>query len=335
MLASAVERPDVPQIGKDEFAFVLDQDRTYVILGPVPRAIRDEVTATPKFVSDDDWITARVALPQAPFASLIGRSVQLYSGDKKTCHGQIERVDALARVVPHFATRTEWRGFDQMDERVGPPATKAQIAKHVWELSEMDGAFLVGIFRPSKTASPCDGPEWGRFAAPSASGESVRRPRFAPAVAKPNPSLQTLAEKTFRASREYREIQAEFDREGRAPGPWHLYQDGRLQMNAFGTGKNRFVFVRARSGEGCGDFEGRLWAAYRVQEAAGTGPSLEKVAGDFGNFVPETVLDFDGDDVYEFIGKEVEGLSRSLLEHTSKGYQSTREFHVGFLDCSC
>lgn len=244
------------------------------------------------------------------------RGVRTMNASGSACESKIAEFFVRAEVVPHFGMRQSWSGQDG-----DPKLDRAQIAEQIWQLAESGGRTLVARLEPS-----CKG-LWALDAA--------RTPPIAAAPQTPAPELLAAALRSFRALPAYAKLQSEFIKTAATPkGRWEEYTDANLQVVVFrAAGYAPLVSVFARSGNGCGDFEGSLSALYRLRnETRNELELLDQPAA----ASPTTAFDLEGDGSLELLYDSSNLSDETLLwRKTAKGPALDTLFAVPFLDCPC
>jgi ketosteroid isomerase-like protein len=306
MLSSTLVAPSSAPAANDRFRHVIDGG---VVLSTAP----DDawVKGSPRFAGGSAMtvVYREVAVEKLPrdLAGWIGRRVRLFRGGEAGCEAAVAGLRIVGRVYPHFGTVEQWKGMKERD-----------AAPEAWDLT-VGGRALV-----ARLDAPCAGADWARAA--SLDAPAMAAPRAA------DGELRAAALRAFRKLAAHRQLQKAHDEDAEARGkPWDE-DGGTIDVVVLTLGEKRFVSVSARAGEGCGSFEGRLWAIWEV-----SGPPAKPVLTLRGSDARRAdlvgVLDSDADGIPEILWRD--GDARGLLECGDKGCTPTEDLSVPFLDCGC
>jgi hypothetical protein len=222
-----------------------------------------------------------------------GKRFLLYSGDS-ACESTALNVWILAEAYADDATYSEWVGQD--GKGAARPATQASIATSIWRLAAGSGRFLVVELAPT---SGCVNATVARLA-------SLPTPRawFA------EPCTSELTQRALGAFRElpgYVENQAVW----RKSFPTEYWEGTNiagtaegLRVACYGDGETHYIGLNALR-FGCSEFDGEIWALYKVQNPLVRLTALEPEATYRGGVLPKLGLDVNGDGLPEFFDSEV------------------------------
>jgi hypothetical protein len=265
------------------------------------RGPRDLDLGEPVFVTQD----AKRA--PADVAAWQGKSIDGYAADGTRCAMQIGDLYLKNGRTPHFGDRHIWLGHAGDD-----PYSDDQIADDVAGGSP----YLLGTL----THDPACKPVFATAGAP---------PVFFPVT--PDVALEQAVVKAFRRLDEYKSIQASYEDFGHN-GTWAI-----PDVRIFGApGGPRYAWASASEGDGCGDFEGHLWAFWKVTAAG----RLVAMPAGFGHWEPVAVFDSDGDGRVEIVATGT-GMARLdtfegyLVEDDAGGLTAEVEITYSYGDCSC
>ena len=258
-------------------------------------------------------------LPKA-LSAWKGKRLNVYVEGKRSCEVTVQGFALLAEVVPHFGTEAEWRG-----ENDGRKRTDAEVATAIWDLATgrniqtQRGPGLWLVARLDKDRKTCPGgAAWARDA-------SLPAPELWPRV--PAAPLGAKGLAALRALRAWRLIQAEYRKE-QPKGLWDEHEGAKARVDVFRhpTEGRQVVVVAARAGDGCGRFEGQLWAAWEV--TGGTWVRLTR---------EETGRHFQASEVF---GAASGGRPQlldpfALVVPSGKLYKVLLTYEPPFYDCGC
>lgn len=324
MLRSIVDKsgPKAKALKGDSFGFVLHDNGPYLVLHTQPkrewadgkrlRLLQAGSYASVTSPAKTDKLPAELTAWQS-------RKVVLYGPQGEVCRGQAVALSVMARVRPHFGTVNYWRG----DLDAKPDG--ATVAREAWRLGDT-GRLLVARVLPMK-GSDCRGAIWGRSA-------EEKVPTLATPVAV-DPFVAAKAMAALTKLKGFALIQKEYVAEVPLPRAltWHKFKgaSAKVAMLATADGMHRFIGVGVAAGDGCGEFQGDLWAMWRVI-GEGKKSRLQLLTDETAPgrvFMPRAGADMDGDGRFEFMS--VDG----LLQPAGPVLRSTLSVEVPSLDCPC
>lgn len=136
------------------------------------------------------------------------------------------------------------------------------------------------------------------------------------------------ARAAFRATAEYKTLQAGFVAEG-GTGRWDASDRGTSTITSINSAREELVFIGTQAG-GCGDFEAQVGMVFR-RDARG---ELERVPSEQGLMLAvDAAADLDGDGDLELITTG-DGLDRSLM-HQSEGFVEDTRSAISIYFCRC
>lgn len=194
---------------------------------------------------------ASAKLPER-LSSAAGKRVRLYDDKGFRCEGELGAPVITQRIAPFEGDTSDGEG-EPPAENV---ADEASVADSNWENS-----IGLSVAAPlTHVRGDCKGALFAKT--------SEAEVRLAPAI-EPSLSVSTRALAALRASVEWKEIQAEYERDVLAdptdlapaeplPKQWDAYDGGSTEVRVMSTGRATFVWVAARAGEGCGGFNQEL-----------------------------------------------------------------------------
>lgn len=249
-----------------------------------------------------------------------GKRLQVYAEGKPSCEVAIRGFALLGEVVPHFGTTAEWEG--QQD---GRKRSDDEVAAAIWALATGNkpqtkrGPGLWLVARLDKDRRAClRGAAWARDAA-------LPPPLLwqrAPAGPLAGKALAAL-----RALQTWSQLQAEYRKE-QPKGLWDEHEGARPRVDVFRhpTEDRRVVVVAARAGDGCGRFEGQLWAAWAVEGTQWTRLTREETGRHF--------------QAAEAFGASGDGWPQlldpfALAMPSGKRYAVRLTYEPPFYDCGC
>ena len=243
----------------------------------------------------------------ADVAAWQGKAIDGYAADGTRCAMTIGELYLKAGRTPHFGDRHIWRG-----DGGGDPYTDDQIADDVAGSSP----YLLGMI----THDPACKPVFATTGGP---------PVFFAVTS--DVALEQAVTKAFRRLDDYKSIQSTYEGYGHH-GTW-----GAPEVKIFGApGGRRYAWASASEGDGCGEFEGHLWAFWKVTASG----RLVEMPGGFGHWEPVAVFDSDGDGLVEIVSTGT-GASRLdtfegyLVDDGTGGLTAETEITYTYGDCSC
>jgi hypothetical protein len=192
----------------------------------------------------------------------LGREVTAYTSSGKSCTGRVARFEVRVQAVPHFGMRQTWSG--QLDE---PKATPQAIAKALQDMAQSEEYIVVAVLD-----SACAG-SWA-----SSSPQT-----FVPAVEAKGP-LREAALSAFKSLPAYADLQRRFVKESKTSSAWETVDGSVRVLELRAPGRASLLLVSARSGAGCGDFNGSLSAFWEITGTAQT-PKLAALAQPLTEYV--------------------------------------------------
>jgi hypothetical protein len=262
---------------------------------------------------DEEPILATKKLAKIPDEARgwLGEKVRLYTRDGSTCEAKVTGLELASLAVAHFSKRQEWS-----EQR------KADAAKDAWELGEktvlatLDAACEDALWaRPAKLPAPA-----------VVAGEDARAPTRASAL------------KAFRALPAYQKIQQSWieEEKKRDKKYWDQLDDASVKVfdATIGGKPATLVSVTAQHFDGCADWQGALWALYRLEAGK------LKLINDPGDstLTPLYAVDLDGDGTVELIGSALAndfGSSASRILFVDGKVHEIEPLRVPFYDCPC
>jgi hypothetical protein len=152
----------------------------------------------------------------------------------------------------------------------------------------------------------------------------------------PDAELRERGLAAFRRLPGYVEQQRDFERATGTKKPWDRYggpdaaKDGEgVALRVYEANRARYLFLAASAGEGCGDFEGTFWAAFKVQSELLLVSDAKDPGFEAFGFKPELAADFDGDGVPELVAKE------TVATLASGALRLIYDTHAPVFDCGC
>jgi ketosteroid isomerase-like protein len=308
---------DAPPL--DLFMLVIHAGTPHVVLHGHPEETWAAGTVT-LLRREEPMAVARDAVASALPAELgawDGRRVRLFGASGEVCTATVRGLRVVRRVTPHFGVGQAWSG-----EHGDPPATQQQIADDTWSIAGAEGALFVGALQPDGA-----GCERGLFA------RAADAPL--PAIYAPAPLEGQAREAALRALRAlpaHAQIQRDYASypDVTRNAAWYEHDGASPAVMRFahaGTGR-ALVTVRARAGNGCGDFFGELWGAF---EATATSTALRPAVDPDspGAFEPLAAADLDGDGTIEIVVPD------GLVRTGAGAHQVLFDVTPPFLDCGC
>lgn len=310
LLSSQVEgaRQMVGALSEAQFGNVLHKGSTMaLILTPnvnpdehehdAPRSSRAATRPGPSSRSRTPRLSSSCSAPQARSATSRARSM------------------ACSRTSP--ALRPD-QGWDGTFEENGPRMSDDDVAASVVRLAAAEG-----VHRGVRVdANACAGAVWGRVkqTAPAA---------VFPAVdTKP---LEVRAQAELRKLPAWKAIQKDYEAEGLtdAPASWDEHEPTKsFAAWQAPDGKTVYVAHSVRAGSGCGQFEGEVWAVWRVLGGdAWTLVSDPKAPGTLMS-MPAAAADLDGDGLPELIAPTPSSTRRHHLARHPR-------HRAPYYDCPC
>ena len=247
----------------------------------------------------------------------LGRSVEVYAKDGRSCQGTVTHFEVRVNAEPHFGMRQAWAGEDGARK-----AKPAEIAQQIWAIARDDERFVVAVLDHE-----CHG-VWAMTHAAS----------FIP-VSAPAAPLRAAALSAFKALPAYRELQARFARESANPQQAWESVEGELHVVELPFApETALLVVSARGGAGCGGFGGNLSAIWKV-----TGAGARATFSPRGVFKDSSDLlkvhggvDQNGDGSLELLaGPDVFAGEISVLRLGASGYERSALFSTSLWDCGC
>lgn len=236
----------------------------------------------------------------AAWTKLVGAQVTVYpSGTTCTIPG----FNVLTVLTPHFGTSGEWRDGSLQGQALAEAVLSAGGASYlVADLSGCAGPAgdVVGVIgAPATVYTKAD-----------------------------DDALTGKALAAFAKHDSYAALQDDYASSYGGQGAWTEADLGEVVTDVWKSpdGKQTYVLVAARAGNGCGDFSGELALLYRVARGnlevvaelpVGTGP------------IARTLLDTNRDGHPEVAGHAV------LWAWDGTAYSSVYELDLGFRDCGC
>jgi hypothetical protein len=234
------------------------------------------------------------------WSKLVGAQVTVYpSGTTCTIPG----FNVLTVLTPHFGTSGEWRDAGLQGQALAEAVASAGGATYlVADLSGCAGhpGDVVGVIgEPATVYAKAD-----------------------------DAALEAKALAAFARHESYAALQDDYASSYGGQGPWTEADLGEVTTDVWKSpdGKQTYVLVAARAGNGCGDFSGELALLYRaakgkLEELAelpvGTGP------------IARHLLDTNRDGHPEVAGHA------ALWAWDGAAYASVYELDLGFRDCGC
>lgn len=185
----------------------------------------------------------------------LGREVTAYTSGGKSCKGRVARFEVRVQAVPHFGMRQTWAG--QLEE---PKATAQAIAKALQDMAQSEEYIVVAVLDRACAGS------WASSSAQT----------FAPTVEAKGP-LREAALLAFKALPAYADVQRRFVKESQTRSAWETVDGTVRVVELRAPGRAPLLIVSARSGVGCGEFNGSLSAFWQITGTAET-PKLTALA---------------------------------------------------------
>ncbi len=299
------------------FAFVIAVDKKdYVV---VAKGAKDDWSAGPIALDKGSVMKAlqKVDMSKVPadIKAWHKRKVTGYGGAAK-CEATLGDLFVMSAVTPHFGARQTWSG-----EMGDDPATLEEIAEAVKGMVPNEDRWVLARLSGCKAS-------WVRAAG---SDVPVRIAR------KDDPELSKKAIAAFRKLAGWTAIQKELASYTNKKGPW----DGGPKTRVFedARDKTRYVFVWASAGEGCGQFEGSLWAAFSADSSGRLLILTDRKDPGVMGFTPSEAWDLDGQGDIGFVGKGSailgDGPVLIRFSEANKRYEAAREIKYAYQDSPC
>ncbi len=251
-----------------------------------------------------DRAVDRRALPAEVRAEL--RETLVLSGqDRVVCTARLGTPRVVRRVSADFQYSI-WSG-----EEGGPRYTARQVADAAWALAE--GTELL-VAPAIKVTGDCRRAGWATRGSPT----------FSPASTTDEARLLAA----FRSLREHRALAeawteaSHYDDDPTASHWDERGAGGSRSFRTFAARGRRFTLVVAHAHDGCGEFTGVVWALY---EQRADGLAIRASARTY-TFVPEALVDLDGDGVPEILGG---------AQYQRVGADLSSDVEALFLGCPC
>jgi ketosteroid isomerase-like protein len=312
MLRSTLQgvKPLAP-LAPEQFSFVIHEGGPRVVLKtPAPASWAE---GAPELLADKEPYPTKVAVSAsklpADLAAWAGKKMRLYGPSGPVCEATLGSLSLVGRVIPHFGEVARWNGQGELATK---PLSKAQKARAAWELAA--GASPNGVVLTADLTSVQGDCKPALWAQPAAAAESK--------VARAEPADAALAKSLLEAFRKLPD-HAEIQKTSETKGPWDERGKPEIVTMRHPSGK-QVAFISVSVMEGCGDFEGRLSAAFEVG-AAGlqlAGKPMSALGA------PAGAIDADGDGKLEILFKE-------QLLRGEVGFDRLEGLTIPFLDCGC
>jgi len=305
-----------------EFSFVaLAPDPLLILSTSVPGGA---VQGPPRYVSDRQSRRSLVSSAlSADWQALLGTKFTLYKDGGAACDASVVGFEALASLQVHFGTESYWRG-----EQGNPVVSPEARALDLWEHSEQAGRFLVARL---DAPGDCQGARWARASSLPPPSLWSSRP--------PSNEERAAILRAVRATKLYRELQAEFEAALHESTPWDdsgnpplltLFEDGRGQT---------FASLTARSGvdDAC-DSPFDVDVLFLLQRRGSSfsvvsAPPSAHVDSAWPRFLEplraEVAFDLEGDGRPEFVGW------MDFLRESAGAYRSVLNRSPGYFSCPC
>jgi len=329
MLQSIIKgKKKLPSLPLDRFAYVIDADGSHVVLHTKPKDRWSR--GIPRLILRDRLVIVRRAVDATKLPPEILRwrdqKFRLFDSNGVVCEATVTGFAVIGRVVPHFGTEQAWDG-----EMGNQPMSKKAIAKDAWDLSKMGGHVLTGELDVNK--GDCAGALWAQVA-------SLPIPVVTTAET-PDKEIEKAALAAFRKLRAYKKIAGDYREEVEVPRAsyWEKYDGAKPKVLVMRASKinTTLVSVSANSGNGCGEFEGSLWAIWEV-----TGDPKKPrliLANDPANAaytVPIAAIDADGNGTLEILYFFFHyGFHQGLIRSSGATWDYREELEIPIFDCGC
>jgi hypothetical protein len=312
MMASTPTTPTTRVESEAGLRFVVQIDaRPHLVIGPAESAWAAGAARGP-FASDKAQYMALRDATGAPAVAQAwrGRTVTLY-GAAGSCTATIGELAVAGGGTPHFSVESRWAGSPESD-RPGKPMSQAQRAREVLALSDLR---LVGALQVPAGCDPI-----------YAIGGTA--PTTFPRAASVDDATRDKALAAFRALPAYAALQKEFETTYDGKGPWTASP----AVTVYASDERTFVSVEAEEGEGCGGWNGALWALFELEGGA---LALVNDPG-ASRYSPAAMLDADGDGTVEIIGQASTLTGGYWHVAMTPGEPTVKaEIEFPFTDCGC
>ena len=253
----------------------------------------------------------------ASFKTFIGKTVIFEGPEGKVCQGKVTELAVLAEATPHFGNRQHWD--DEMGMGDGRVYSDAEVAQDIYSLAEGQGTSLVAL----TDAKPDDCREagWGHLEGKEAVKYDIE---YAP-----DKGLVEMTIDAFQKVAGYRTIQKEWKGYEGSKGQWYDADGGGgLSITAIRGGGKTYMLADAQAGAGCGDFYGRFWAMWELDDAGNfILMSDPKTPGEISRIVG--AVDSNNDGKVELVTED------RIIAPVGPVHREVLNAEVPYFDCPC
>lgn len=277
------------------------------------------------YYEDGEMLTRKDVEYSALPADLFGwltQEVKLFNGKEEVCEGSVKRLSMRGSL--YISDKEYPFGRDAKED----PMTQEELTQAAWESSSV---WLVAEL--STTGEGCEEALFARLSELPAPAQA--RPEDAPE------SLKDLAIDRLHKLPAFAELKSDFESyswygEGATTeeleaeradriSSWQQSYASSAEVNLFkATDGTTLVFASVYAGGGCGDFDGGLWALWKVVGSASTRElQLISSARDFALW-PTVIVDADGNGTWELLERQ------SVFGITDGSYEVKESVYVPY-----